>query len=303
MHSLKSDVCLFSFGPNLKPAIHVEKGSIVRLETMDCFSNQISSETQLVTEIDFSKVNPATGPIYVEGAKRGDALKVKILDVKISERGIIVVVPEAGVLGDFVKEPKTKICEIQDGFVVFDGIKIKCKPMIGVIGVASDEDIPCGIPGRHGGNLDTKVIGEGATVYFPVFRDGALFGLGDLHAIIGDGEICVASCEVIGEVTVKLDVIERMAPKWPVVETDNDFYILVSDEDINRAFKEAVELAVKVLQNSNSLTWEDAYMLASMVIDVEVSQLVNPRKTVRVRIPKEFVSTSKLLEAIKWDRG
>ncbi len=301
MHSLKSDACLFSFGPDLKPAISVEKGSVVRIETKDCFSNQITSEKQLVTEIDFSKVNPATGPIYVEGAKRGDALKVKILDVEISDRGVIVIVPGAGVLGDLVKEPKTRVCEIKDGFVTFGGLKIKCRPMIGVIGVASDEEVPCGTPGRHGGNLDTKVIGKGATVFFPVFRDGALFGLGDLHAVIGDGEVCVASCEVSGEVTVELDVVEGKAPRWPVVETDDAFYILVSDEDVSKAFREATELAVRVLQHSNSLSWEDAYMLASMVVDVEVSQLVNPRKTVRVRIPKEYASTSKLLEAIKWD--
>lgn len=302
MHVLGSDTCFFAFGPELKPAISVEKESIVQIETKDCFSNQITSEKQLVTEIDFSKVNPATGPIYVKGVKRGDAVEVRILDIKISDRGIIVVVPGAGVLGDLVKEPKTKVCEIKDGFITYNGLKIKCKPMIGVIGVASDEEAPCGTPGRHGGNLDTKVIGKGATVYFPVFRDGALFGLGDLHAVMGDGEVCVASCEVSGEVTVKLDVVEGKAPQWPVVETDDAFYILVSDEDVSRAFREATEIAVKVLQQSNSLSWEDAYMLASMVVDVEVSQLVNPKKTVRVRIPKEYTSILKLLEAIKWER-
>lgn len=299
--SVGTESCVFSFGPDLKAVASVGRKSIVRIKTMDCFSNQITSEAQLVTDIDFSRVNPATGPVYVEGAKRGDALKVKIVDIEIENRGITVIVPGAGVLGDIVKAPKTKICEIKDGYVLFNGMKIKVKPHVGVIGVAADEDVPCGTPGRHGGNLDTKIIGKGAIVYLPVFKDGGLFGLGDLHAVMGDGEVCVAGCEVAGEVTVELDVIENLAPLWPVVETDDAFYIIVSDENVDKAFKEAVELAVKVLQQSNSISWEDAYMLSSLVVNVEVSQLVDPKKTVRVRIPKEYTSTYKLLNAIKWD--
>lgn len=290
----------FSFGPSLKPAAYVDGKSIVKLETLDALSNQITSETQLVTGIDFSKVNPATGPVYVNGAKRGDALKVKVLDIEVNDRGVIVTVPGEGVLGDMVKEPKTRLCTIRDGYVYFGNTRIKASPMIGVIGVAAEDETPTGTPYRHGGNLDTKLIGKGATVYLPVFREGGLFGLGDLHAVMGDGEVCVAACEVGGEVTVELDVLDGLAPLWPVVETSDNFYILVSSEKLDEALREATSLAVRALEYSNSLSWDDAYMLASMVVDVEISQLVDPKKTVRVKIPKEYISAIKLLESIKW---
>ena len=296
---VSSNNVFYSFSPEVVPAIIVDAGSIVEVETLDCFSNQIVSENQLVTEIDFSKVNPATGPIYVKNAKRGDALKVKVLDIKVNDRGVIVSIPRAGVLGDKVSRAKTKFCYIKDGYVYFNNIKIKAKPMIGVIGVAPDKPAPTGTPGRHGGNLDTKLITIGSTIYLPVYREGGLLGIGDLHAVIGDGEICVAACEVSGRVLIEVDIVKDLAPKWPIVETDEAYYILVSREDLWEAFSEATDLAVKALAHSNSLEWEDAYMLASMVVDIQVSQLVNPLKTVRARIPKDYISLEKLLEAVK----
>ena len=289
---------VFYFGPDLKPVIKANPGDIIHFKTLDCFSNQISSEEQIVFDVDFSKVNPATGPVYIEGAKRGDALAVKILDIVTSDRGVIVTANGFGVLGDMVSKARTRICEIRDGFVYFRGIKLPYKPMIGVIGVAAEEKIPCGVPGKHGGNLDTKLISVGAKVYLPVFLDGGLLGVGDLHAVMGDGEVCVASCEVPGDVFLKVDVLKNLAPKWPVVEDEDAYYIVVSREKVDDAFYEATNLAVKVLEESLSISWDDAYMLASMIVDMQVSQLVNPVKTVRARIPKDYTSLEKLLRAI-----
>lgn len=296
---VSSSNVFYSFSPETVPAIVVDTGSIVEVETLDCFSNQIVSEDQLVTEIDFSKVNPATGPIYVKNAKRGDALKIKILDIEINDRGIIVSVPGAGVLGDRVGKAKTKFCYIRNGYVYFNGVRIKARPMIGVVGVVPDKPVPTGTPGRHGGNLDTKLITTGSTIYLPVYREGGLLGIGDLHAVMGDGEICVAACEVSGRVLIEVDVVKNLAPRWPIIETDEAYYILVSKEDPREAFRETTNLAVKALAYGNSLEWEDAYMLASMIVDIQVSQLVNPLKTIRARIPKDYISLRRLLEAIR----
>jgi Acetamidase/Formamidase family. len=104
----------------------------------------------------------------------------------------------------------SKVVEINDGKVIFnEKLSFPVKPMIGVIGVAPKEgEINCGTPGPHGGNMDTTLIGEGTKLYLPVFVDGALFALGDLHAVMGDGEIGVSGVEVSGAVTVGLRVLK-----------------------------------------------------------------------------------------------
>lgn len=289
---------IFAFGPNLKPAAEAENEDIVIFETLDALSNQITSEEQTLEVVDFSKVNPATGPLYVKGAKPGDALKVDILDIEVAEKGVIVTAPQAGVLGDKVKKPKTKVCKIKDGYVYFGDIRIPARPMIGVIGVASLEEIPCGEPGRHGGNMDTKLIRKGTTLYLPVFVEGGLLAIGDLHAVMGDGEICVSACEVPGKVTTRVSVLEGMAPPYPVLETEDSLYLLVSEENLWDAIKRATELGVKVLQKTLNLSWDEAYMLGSLLLDVEISQLVDPKKTVRVRIPKEYIPAKDVLRAL-----
>ncbi|QYZ80318.1 formamidase [Methanofollis formosanus] len=297
-HQIHDDRCIFAFGPSNNTVETVGPGSIVRFKTLDCFSNQITAEDQFVTGIDFSRVNPATGPVAIEGAVRGDALRVKILDIAPGAFGTIVTVPDAGVLGALTKQATTRRCPVNEGIVEFCGIRIPARPMVGVIGVAGDEEVSCGNPGRHGGNLDTTLIGAGATLYLPVFHEGGLLALGDVHAVMGDGEACVAACEVPAEVTVEVDLCKDLAPAWPVVETEDAFSILVSNEDLAAAFEEGFACAVRALAKANDLSWEDAYMLASLVVDAGVSQLVNPRKTVRVRIPKTHVSLGALLEAL-----
>ena len=295
------DKHIFEFGPKLKPAAYASPGDIVIFETYDCFAGQIKKETDLVTHIDFSRVNPATGPLYVKNAERGDALVVDILDIKVNDIGICVAVKGAGVLGDKVKNDKTRICKIENKIIKFlENIEIPIRPMIGVIGVAYDEEIPTGTPYKHGGNLDTKEITIGTRVFLPVFREGGLLAIGDLHAVQADGEICVAACEVSGEVMVKVQVLKGLAPEWPVLETNDAFYILVSDENVEKALREATDLAVKILQSSLNISWEDAYMLASLVVDIQISQLVDPKKTVRARIPKRILKdVTKVLSAIK----
>ncbi|AEH24388.1 acetamidase/formamidase family protein [Pyrococcus yayanosii] len=280
---------VYSFGPNMKPVARAKPGDIVVFETIDALGGQIKDESDTIEKIDFSRVNPATGPLYVENAKRGKVLAVEILDIEIAGRGIVVTAPKAGVLGDKVEKPRTRICEIKDGTVHFGNLKIPVKPMIGVIGVAYDEEIPTGTPGRHGGNMDTNLITKGTILYLPVFKEGGLLAIGDLHAVMGDGEVCVSACEVSGRVKVKVDVLDGVL-EWPLLETADAYYLLVSMEKLDDAIREGVELGVEALAKANGLEWDDAYMLASLVMDVEISQLVDPAKTIRVRIPKEYVS-------------
>ncbi|MEM4629828.1 MAG: acetamidase/formamidase family protein [Zestosphaera sp.] len=291
----------YAFSPDLEPVARVKPGTILEIETRDCFSNQLISEEQLVTQIDWSAVNPATGPVYVEGVEPGDALVVKILKIDVSSEGFLVTLPGAGALPDLVKEVKVRKCYVVGDKVVFRGSVINARMMVGVVGVATREKTPTGVPGRHGGNLDTKYVTEGSTIYLPVEAEGALFGLGDLHAAMGDGEVCVTGCEVSGRVLVVLDVIKKSAPKWPVLEYGEWVFVLVSNENLEKAVREAVQVSVEAISHATGVSWHEAYMLASMATDLEISQVVDPRKTLRVKIPKTIVDVTKLLESLRSD--
>ncbi|MEM0025209.1 MAG: acetamidase/formamidase family protein [Zestosphaera sp.] len=291
----------YAFSPDLEPVARVKPGTILEIETRDCFSNQLISEEQLVTQIDWSAVNPATGPVYVEGVEPGDALVVKILKIDVSSEGFLVTLPGAGALPDLVKEVKVRKCYVVGDKVVFRGSVINARKMVGVVGVATREKTPTGVPGRHGGNLDTKYVTEGSTIYLPVEAEGALFGLGDLHAAMGDGEVCVTGCEVSGRVLVVLDVIKKSAPKWPVLEYGEWVFVLVSNENLEKAVREAVQVSVEAISHATGVSWHEAYMLASMATDLEISQVVDPRKTLRVKIPKTIVDVTKLLESLRSD--
>jgi amidase len=144
----------------------------------------------------------ATGPVFIEGAELGDSLVAEILDIKVEENGVIVTVPKNGILGGKRFDPSTKIVGITSGYVQFDeDVRVKANPMIGTIGVAPQSaEIPSSSLGKHGGNMDVKELTAGTKLYLPVFAEGALFAAGDLHAVQADGELCVSSVEVAGEV-------------------------------------------------------------------------------------------------------
>lgn len=300
---LDSSKVFYRFDPDTPPAAHARPDDLVEFECLDALGGQIVSEEQTVASIDWNRVNPATGPLYVEGASPGDALTVKILSIELGEWGVIVTVPGEGVLPHLAKEARTRIYRVRSDTVEFMGFKLKARKMIGVIGVASSERAPTGTPGRHGGNLDTRLISEGSIVYLPVEYPGGLLGVGDLHAAMGDGEVCVAACEVGGRVLARVNVVKGLAPKWPVVETKDASYLLISAEGLENALKLAVEEAVGLLSRAFRLDWYDAYMLASIALDFEISQVVDPRKTIRVRLPKELISTRRLLENFTRESG
>ena len=177
--------------------------------------------------------------------------------------------------------------QIKDEKVIFNDIEAPINKMIGVIGVAPEgEAVSCGTPGVHGGNMDNKMVEEGATLYFPVAVEGALFALGDLHAAMGDGEISGSGVEIAGEVTVTLDVIKGEKVKQPMLENDQVFSQIASAETLDEAANQAVSLMVERLVKKTGLPTSEITMLMSMVGQTEVCQIVNPLKTARFVVPK-----------------
>ena len=279
---------LFSFDKDLEPVLKVPSGETVRIRTKDCFGNQLQGPEDQLSEIDWEAINPATGPIYVEGAVAGGTLKVHIDNIELDAQTSSCTGKDEGVCGDRFSDWATHFCKVEDGKVVWDErLSIPLAPMIGVIGVAPEgEPVNCGTPGKHGGNMDNTAIAAGATLYFPVAVDGALFGCGDMHAVMGDGEVSVSGAEVAGYATVTLTALPELSVPNPLIENDTNFGIIVSAESLDKAAELAVQQMVDLLASRTNESEADLVMLLSLVADVRVCQMVDPEKTVRFMVPK-----------------
>ena len=290
MKTIPSSQHIYTFQPNLSPVETINLGESACFDALDALGGQVRVETDILAGLDFNRVNPATGPVRIEGVLPGDTLVVRIDAIDMDDQGAIVTGPGLGVLGDEIENHATRILPIRDGWVHFGDLAMLAKPMIGVIGIAPEFDaFPTGTAHRHGGNMDTKEIGVGAIVYLPVFQDGAMLAMGDVHAVMGDGEVCVSACEVAAQITVHVDRIEGRCLQWPMVETNDAVHILVSLPTIEDALVEATRQAVTFLQTARGLSKEEAYMLASLAVDIGISQLVDPNKTAKASIPKSIL--------------
>ena len=288
MIELDDSKTLFSFDKDLEPVLKVPSGETVRIRTKDCFGNQLQGPEDQLSEIDWEAINPATGPIYVEGAVAGGALKVHIDNIELDAQTSSCTGKDEGVCGDRFSDWATHFCKVEDGKVVWDErLSIPLAPMIGVIGVAPEgEPVNCGTPGKHGGNMDNTAIAAGATLYFPVAVDGALFGCGDMHAVMGDGEVSVSGAEVAGYATVTLTALPELSVPNPLIENETHFGIIVSAESLDKASELAVQQMVDLLASRTNESEADLVMLLSLVADVRVCQMVDPEKTVRFMVPK-----------------
>lgn len=298
MMKISGDNYIYKMSAENDAAASCKPGDTVIFETKDCFTNQIQSEDTLFNSIDWDMINPATGPLKIEGAEIGDTLKVKIQKIDINDQGVMVTVPEMGFLTEFIEKTETKIIDIVDNKAVFnDKIKIPLNKMIGVIGTApgkNEEAVSCGTPASHGGNMDTKVIREGSTVYLPVRVPGAMLAMGDLHAAMGDGEVSVSGIEIAGEVTVEVDLIKNKALSDPMVETEKAFYAVASAETLDAAAKKASNNMFDFLKQRLELSNNETIMLMSVICDLQVGQVVDPEKTARMRVDKKALKEYKL---------
>ena len=291
-HRVSRDDVIWAFTPDLEPVLEIEPGAVVTFETNDCFTGQIQSEDDLVTEIDFARVNSATGPVAVRGAEPGDSLVAEIVDIRPGPRGFATLIPGIGQLIDKVRSPVTQVFEVEGGTIrMNDRVSFPVRPMMGVIGIATGGDeVGNGWAGQHGGNLDNHLHGPGARVFLPVRQPGGMFAVGDMHASMGDGEVCFTGVEIAGEVTIRFDLLKGKQATWPVTELGDRWVAHgTAGPDFMEALDNACEEAARLLVDQWGFTMEEAFIFLSVACDANICQACRPQDfstIARVAIPK-----------------
>lgn len=279
---------IYKFSAANRPVAELTPGETVVVETADCFNGQIHSSQQSPAEIDKSQVNPATGPFYVTGAQPGDCLEVEIIEINVGPRGVMLVAPGMGRLGRLVDQAELKVFELADNTVSFsENITLPLQPMLGVVGVAPAEgEVPTHTPGPHGGNLDTAVIRPGARVHLPVFCPGGLLALGDVHGLMGDGEVGGTGLETSAEVKLRVQLHKEVAIPAPRVVTEKGAYLIHSAPGLDQAVDAACADALQYVQEATGSPPGQAAMLVSAACQLQICQVVNPLATVRIFVPR-----------------
>jgi acetamidase/formamidase len=307
------------FAADAPPVLRIRSGQTVRIDTVShsgmntaddpvTFFGRggIAPDQVLADVIDIyhkvphpkgASAHVLTGPIYVEGAAPGDMLEVRILalehrvpyGVNNSNHGI-------GVLPDLLPGPAAKIIKLdltRNVALFSDQLEVPLHPFMGIMAVAPPRDlglVSSRPPSHWGGNMDFNKLGVGATLYLPVFNNGALFFTGDSHAVQGDGEIDGTAIEASLTATLQFVVHKGAgtAMRWPRAEDANAYYAMGLDLDLNKALHEAAQETVTFLRDQKGLSAADAYALASVGVDFHVGEAVDAVQMVYGMIPKRL---------------
>ncbi len=273
------DKSVYTFDKDHAPVATAEVGEMLTFKSMDCFSNKLANESMIIADVlatGFDVANPAAGPVYINGAEPGDVLVVEIMDIKIADEGTVGTMEGCGPLSDDM-ELRVKKVKITDGFAEFNGVKFPVKPMIGVIGTApAGEPVMCGSPALHGGNMDSTLITKGAKVYFPVNVPGALLQMGDVHATMGDAEVCGTGIEIPAEILVRTSLIKNFELNMPVTETATHWWVNACAMEYEETLKVASEELCRLLMNATGWDRTDTYMYMSIQCDVQINQACKP---------------------------
>jgi acetamidase/formamidase len=291
-----------------KPALTIAPGESVDFETRDASGGQINvnSTAADVPKIDLNLVNPVTGPVYIDGAEPGDALKVTLLGFQPSGWGWTANIPGFGLLADQFTTPALHVWKYAtDGrtpAMYGPGGKVPIRPFTGTIGLAPAEPglhsiIP---PRRVGGNMDVRDICEGTELFLPVEVKGALFSVGDTHAAQGDGEVCGTAIESPIGVSLKFDLIKGANLKFPTYRTrgsvsnhiDARGYEVTTGigPDLMQGARAAVSGMVELLAKKHGFKPVEAYMLCSVCADLKISSIVDvPNWVVSCYFPRQVL--------------
>ncbi|HEY7004161.1 MAG TPA: acetamidase/formamidase family protein [Gaiellaceae bacterium] len=306
IHDLRPDAYNYVWDNSIEPALEIDSGEAVELHVRDASDEQIhkSSGVEDVSKLDFSHVNPVSGPVFVKGAKAGGVLEVELLEFKAKDWGWTAIIPEFGLLADEFPDPWLRISEVdaEAGRVRFaDGITLPHQAFPGTIGVAPAEAGEHSIvpPSRFGGNMDVKHLRAGVTLFLPIGVDGALFSLGDTHAAQGDGEVCGTAIETAMDVTVRLTAREDVSilapqfhlPAGALADGEGSAFHVCTGvgPDLMEAARDAVRATIAHLEEHRGLDRQEAYALTSVAGDLRIHEVVDaPNWVVGAFLPDEI---------------
>lgn len=294
------------FSAGLAPVMTVEPGERVTIESVSGGPANLPPEGHVVPpellEIHAraERRRPGhilTGPVAVRGARPGDVLEVRILEVAPwTDWGYTSVGALGGALpGEFDAAQIHSTLDPERGTARLPwGTELKLSPFFGVMGVAPPArwgEIPTIQPRAHGGNLDNKELGAGATLYLPVWTEGALFSCGDGHGIQGDGEVCLTAIETALRGTFEFHLHKGKGWDYPRAETPTHLITMGLHEDLDTAARDALRRMIDWLAAISDLSRTDAYMLMSLAGDIRITQVVNGEKGSHAMLPKSVLET------------
>lgn len=287
------------------PVARITPGESLEFEVFDSSAGQLGENSSVddVARLDFSKINPVTGPVFVEGAEPGDVLKVTLLSFVPSGWGWTANIPGFGLLADEFKQPALNLWRY-DPKTLAPALfgkwgKVPLKPFTGTIGLAPAAPglhsiVP---PRRVGGNMDVRDIALGTELFLPVECPGALFSVGDTHAAQGDGEVCGTAIESPMRVALQFDLLKQQPLAFPRFRTagpvtrhlDSKGYEATTGigPDLMQAARDSVRSMVDLLGRQHGMPAIDAYMLCSVCGDLRISEVVDvPNWTVSFYFPR-----------------
>lgn len=279
-----------AWDPAIPPIATVQPGAVIEFDLLDASCGQLDAGCGVpqLLQLDFARVDQVGGPIAVAGAEPGDTLQVELLDFQPADWGWTACIPGFGLLADEFPDPAYKVTPIPpSGPIEFlPGIRLPRAPFCGVIGVAPAagplSTIP---PDVHGGNMDTRHLVAGSTLFLPVFQPGAQLSAGDGHATQGDGEVCGTAIETPMKATVRVRVRKDLhvtAPEFLAAEephaalrSGRRYATHGVGPDLLVAARDATRRMIDWLGREHGLAPTDAYMLCSVGVDLRISEIVD----------------------------
>lgn len=293
-YTLTKDQTHNKFSNTIEPILTVPSGAVIEAYTEDASDEQftLASTADDLDKFDFEPVHPLTGPVYVEGAQPGDALKVTLHKIELGNWGWNAILPNFGFLTGQVDAKYLKVYELgaEKAFIQFSNdIRVPLNPFPGVMGVAPDTSallntIP---PRANGGNMDDPNMTEGTVLYFPVFVEGGLFSIGDGHATQGLGEVCGTAIECPLRVVYEIELVKGKKIREPQYETDEYYATTGFAPTVDEAAKKATFYMIEYLQQEYGIPEEEAYALCSLSGDLKIAEVVDlPNMLVTMHMPK-----------------
>ncbi len=284
MQIIGPDKLVPGYSPAYPTAMTVEPGETFLAQTHDRFGGLFPP--------DPVANNMVTGPVAVRGARPGQVLKIDIVDIKLTmDHGFVNIFTDRGGFKGRITEPRQKEIPIRDGYCIFnDKIKVPLNPMVGRIGVAPKEgEFLSNTVGPHGGNMDNNLIVKGSSVYFPVFQEGGLISVGDIHAAMGDGESCISGVETCGDVTMRCSIVTDLPITRPLVVSHGSVMTTAEGDTLDEAARIALFDMADLIVHRLGLDFTEAAMLISIAGDLRVCEIVNPKKDVKVVLPASIL--------------